>query len=146
MNGNICVLKSITEIKNDGNESMHIPDRNFDSELVSMCQCILWLMKIYTFNLRNPICTVSWKIFPCIGIVTFLNTIRNEWTEEFCYFREKFHWRESRKKTDIFCCFHIVKIIILSRIVYEYLLNPHQYVLVGGGSLGDRIQDVKLQV
>ena len=55
MNGNICILKCITDIQNHGSESMHICDSNVDSEWVSMCQWTVGLIKINTFNLRTPI-------------------------------------------------------------------------------------------
>ena len=65
--------------------------------------------------------------------------------EDFCSFREVFDWDVSQKKDNIFS-FHIAKIKLIYRIVYDYLLNLHQCSLVLEVSLGDEFQDVKLQV
>ena len=59
------------------------------------------IYKIYTFNLRTPICKVSCNKFTWIRIVTFLNTSRNEQAEDFCSFMEGFDWYGSWKKADI---------------------------------------------
>ena len=78
MNGDIDILKYITDIQNIGSEPMHIRDRNVDSEGVSMCHWTVGLIKIKILNLRTPIYTVSYEKFTCIRTVTFLNNCINE--------------------------------------------------------------------
>ena len=71
---------------------MHIRDSNVDSKWISMFDWTLLLIKIKTFNLRTPICTVAYRKCLCTRTVIFLNTIINEWTKYFCNFREGFYW------------------------------------------------------
>ena len=102
INGNIFVLKYITDIQNPGSESIHICNINFDPELFCMCYWTLGLIDINNFNLRTPICIVSCKMFSCIRTVTWFNTRSNEWMDEFCSFREGLDWNGIWKKSDIF--------------------------------------------
>ena len=83
---------------------------NVESEWGSMCHWTVLFIKINTFNLRNPICTVACNKFISIRTVTFLNTISNEWTGEFCSFREGFDWDGSWKKANIPVFFILKKI------------------------------------
>ena len=59
MNGNICILKCITDTQNTESESMHIQDRNVDSEGVRMCQWDLEQIKINSLNMRTPVFKVA---------------------------------------------------------------------------------------
>ena len=135
INGNVCILKCITDIENTCSDSMHICDSNVDSEWVRMCHWNVGLIKINTFNMITPIFTVACNKFPCIRTVTFLNTRSNEWAEAFCFIREGFDWDRIRKNSDMFlevwhlyCC--IAQIKILSGIFSEDLLNFQQCSLV----------------
>ena len=91
INGNIFILECITDNQNHGSESMHSRDRNVDYEGVSMCHWNVGLIKTNTLNLRNPVCTVLCKTFPCIRTDVFLDNWINEWAEKLCSFREGFN-------------------------------------------------------
>ena len=95
-------MEFITDTKSPGNKSMHSRDSNVDYEGFRMCHWTVIPIKINTLNLRNPICTVACKKFPCIRTVTLLNTWSNEWTEDLCSFREGFDWYGIQKKIYIF--------------------------------------------
>ena len=78
MNGDICIMECITDIKNPSSGSMHSCDRNIDSEGVSMFHRAVGLIKINNLNLKTPICTVPCNDLLCIRKVPFLNTWINE--------------------------------------------------------------------
>ena len=59
MNGYICILEIITDIKNPGSKSMHRCDRNVDSEVSRMCNGTVGIIKTNNLNIRTPICTVA---------------------------------------------------------------------------------------
>ena len=101
MNGNIFILKLITDIQNPGSESMHIWDSNVGSEWVSMFHWTVGLIKINALNLITTTCAFACSNFPCIITVTFLNIFSNEWTKWFFSFREEFDWYGSRNKAEI---------------------------------------------
>ena len=65
---------------NPGSESMHSCDINVDYKWVIMCNCTAGLMKINTYNLRAPICTVPRNKITCFITSTFLNTSNTELT------------------------------------------------------------------
>ena len=127
---------------NPGSESMHSRNINADYEWVRMFHWTVLLIKINTFNLKAPICTVVGNKFMCIITVTFLNNSINEWMKDFCSFMEVFDWGRSQKKADI-CFYHIAQTMFLSGIVSEDLLNINQYSLVWEVPLGDTLQHVK---
>ena len=145
MNGNICILKCVTDILNPGSESMNIRDNNVGSEWVSMCHWSVGLIKINIFNLKTPICTVAGNKFPYIRTVTLLNTRIHEWTKK-CFLQRGIWFEWDLKEGWHFCSCHISQIRLLSRILSKNLKNPHECYLVWEVSLGDKIQDVKLQV
>ena len=102
MNGNICILEWITDIKNPCSESMRIRDINVNSEGFSMCHWTVGLIKINTLNMRISICSVFCNKFPCIRTVALLITLINDWTEDLCSSREEFYWYGSWKKAENF--------------------------------------------
>ena len=125
MNGDICIMEWITDIHNPSNKSMHSFNRNVDSEGFSMCHWTIVMIKINTLNLRTTIYTVIYNKYPCIITVAFLNTFRNEQTEDLCSVREVFYWCRSRKKADIFCSFNIAQMYLLSVIFSEDPIELH---------------------
>ena len=81
---------------------MNSRNRNVDYEGVSMCHWNVGLIKVNTLNMITPIYTVECNKCTYIRTFNFFNTSSNEWTEDFCSFREVFNWDEIRKKADIF--------------------------------------------
>ena len=59
MNGYICILEIITDIKNPGGKSMHRCDSNVDSEGYRMCNGTVGMIKQTTWILELP--SVQWQ-------------------------------------------------------------------------------------
>ena len=78
INGKIDFWESITDIQNHGNESIHSPNINVDSEGSIMCHRTVVMIKINTFNIITPICTLACNEFSFIITISFLNTRCNE--------------------------------------------------------------------
>ena len=120
-------------------------NRNVDSEWVSMCQQTVLLIKINTLNLRTPICTVACNKFPCIITVTFLTPRSNEWTENFCSFREGLIGMGSEISLTLLFLSNWTKRASFQNCIWGRL-KFHQYYLVWDVSLRDELQYVKPQV
>ena len=99
--GKILIMECIACIQNTGSDSMYSRNINVYYEGFRMCHWTVGLIKINTFNMITPICTVACNKFPCIRTVTFLNTRRNEWTEDFCSFWGGFYWDGIWNKANI---------------------------------------------
>ena len=145
MNGNILILKCITDIQKHGNESMYSCDINIYYQRSVMFHWTFGRITINTFNLRTPICTVPRKNNTCIRTFTLINNSINEWAEDF--------FPSGRDLIGVgyeirltFCSCRISQIRLLSSILYEVFLYLHQCHLGWEVSLGEKLQDVKPQV
>ena len=59
MNGNIFIMKYISDIHNPGSESIHNHNSNDDYEGVRICYWTVGLIKTNNFNMRTTIYTVA---------------------------------------------------------------------------------------
>ena len=124
---------------------MHSHNINVYYERVRLWHWTIGLIRINTFNLRAPIFTVAYNNFPCIITVTLLNTRRNEWAEDFCYFSEVFDWYGIQKKTNIF----ILNYCTNKASFHNWLwgtFKPSLIIFGVGGFFGRKLQYLKPQV